>query len=119
MLERLLILVLLFAAIAVVVAVRRGLLAARRRRLLGRVLDPSAVPEGDVPTILAFSTATCAQCRRLQAPALQTLQEELGDGVKVVHVDAIQRGDLAATYRILTVPATVVLAPGGRVAALN
>jgi thioredoxin-like negative regulator of GroEL len=69
--------------------------------------------------VIAFSTQTCVQCKRLQTPALHTLQAELGDAVRIVHVDAIERDDLASTYKILTVPATVVLTPEGRVAALN
>jgi hypothetical protein len=122
MVERLLILALLVVAVALLIALGRVLLAARRNSLLGRVVSPTwagAAPTRGVPTILAFSTATCAQCRRLQTPALQTLQDELGSAVEIVHVDAIERGDLASTYRILTVPATVVLTPGGRVAAFN
>lgn len=71
------------------------------------------------PTLIAFSTPSCAACHATQKPALVELERRLGGGVRVIHVDAAARPELAARFGILTVPATVVLDPGGRVAAAN
>jgi thioredoxin-like negative regulator of GroEL len=69
--------------------------------------------------ILAFSSADCTQCHRLQTPALQRLQERLGDTVSVIDVDAPSSPELASRYQVLTVPTTVILDATGKVHAIN
>lgn len=69
--------------------------------------------------ILAFSSDDCAQCHRLQTPALRRVIEARGDAVAVVDVDAPSAPDLAKRYNVLTVPTTVVLDATGRARAVN
>jgi thioredoxin-like negative regulator of GroEL len=69
--------------------------------------------------ILAFSSADCTQCHRLQSPALQRLKERLGDTISVINVDAPSSPELASRYQVLTVPTTVVLDATGKVHAVN
>jgi thiol-disulfide isomerase/thioredoxin len=76
------------------------------------------VPDGR-PTVVAFSTPTCAACRTAQRPALAALEERFPGRVRVVLVDAAERPEVAGAFSVLTVPATVVLEPGGAVVAAN
>lgn len=121
--ERLLVLT---AAAAVVAALVLGgrLLAARRLRRL-RALQPGALwrvlglaPDGR-PSVVAFSTPSCAACRTAQRPALAALEERAQGRVRVVHVDAAEHPDAARALGVMTVPATVVLDARGAVLAAN
>jgi thioredoxin-like negative regulator of GroEL len=69
--------------------------------------------------ILAFSSVDCTQCHRLQTPALQRLQERLGNTVSVIDVDAPTSPELTSRYQVLTVPTTVILDATGKVHAIN
>jgi thioredoxin-related protein len=69
--------------------------------------------------ILAFSSADCPQCHRLQAPALQHVLEARGPAIAVVEVDAPTSPELTHHYQVLTVPTTVVLDAKGRALAVN
>lgn len=71
-------------------------------------------------TILYFTTPQCVQCRRQQTPILEELVRWLGsDGLAVEKIDATSRPDLAARYRVLTVPTTVVVDHTGKPTAIN
>lgn len=97
----------------------------QRRRVLAAA--PSAegmyerehAGEGVGVRILAFSSDDCAQCHRLQTPALRRVREARGDTVAVVDVDAPSTPDLTKRYSVLTVPTTVVLDASGRARAVN
>ena len=99
---------------------------ARRRRALAAA-PPGIFPEnndGEIQArppvqILAFSSATCHQCRQLQAPALKRVLDQRGTDVAVVDVDAPAEPELAQHYQVLTVPTTVVLDATGRARAVN
>ena len=123
MVERLLIVAAI--ALLVVVLIAGGRALARRRLSELREADPGrlwaglgAEPDGR-PTVVAFSTPSCGACRTAQEPALTALQAKLGDGLRVIHVDAADRPEVASTFGVLTVPATVVLDRRGRVAVAN
>ena len=75
--------------------------------------------EGMQPSLLYFSSETCAPCRYQQAPAVDALRDTLGDRANFQEYDAVEHHELASKYRVLTVPTTVVIAPGGDVAAIN
>jgi len=119
--------VLVLTAVAVLVGalVMGGRLLAGRR--LGRLrgADPEllwsalgVVPDGR-PAVVAFSTPSCAACHTAQRPALAALEERTQGAVRIVHVDAAERPDVAGAFGVMTVPATVVLDAGGRVLAAN
>jgi len=76
------------------------------------------LPDGR-PTVVAFSTPSCAACWTAQKPALAALQERVRDGVRVIAVDAAQQPRVARAFGVLTVPATVVLDQSGGVLAAN
>lgn len=75
----------------------------------------------DAPVrILAFSSADCTQCHRLQRPALRRVQDALGETtVEVVEIDGPSSPELTKRYNVLTVPTTVVLDATGRARAIN
>lgn len=62
-----------------------------------------------VPTIVYFTTPTCAPCRLQQTPTLQKLQQEMGDALRVIRVDATQDPDTADRWGVFSVPTTFVL----------
>ena len=73
----------------------------------------------DRPTLLYFSSDSCAPCRFQQAPAIAA-SDRLKDGrARLQEYDALEHPDLARRYRVLTVPTTVVVAPCGDVVAVN
>lgn len=117
--ERLLLLIGLGVALTLLVlAARRW--AQRRVRLV------AATPAQDLwgllqlepdgrPAVLAFSTASCAECL-VQARILDRVSAE---GIRVLRVDAAQRPDVAGAFGVITVPSTVVMDDGGAVVAVN
>ena len=110
--------------VALAMIVARWWVRDRDRR---RVATPSRLlwdalevrPDGR-PTIVAFSTPSCAVCKSAQMPALNELVDRLGpESVRVIQVNAAERPHVAAAFGILTVPTTIVLANDGQVATTN
>jgi thiol-disulfide isomerase/thioredoxin len=63
-----------------------------------------------VPTIVYFTTPTCAPCHLQQTPTLERLQQELGSaGLHVIRVDATQNPDAAERWGVFSVPTVFVL----------
>lgn len=81
--------------------------------------DTIATSQSAPVRILAFSSADCRQCHQFQTPALQRVLAVHGDTVAVTDVDATVEQQLVQTYRVLTVPSTVVLDAQGHVHAVN
>ena len=73
----------------------------------------------DLPTLLYFSSGDCAPCRLQQSPILASLRKTMEERVHFREYDAVSHPDLANRYRVLTVPTTVVIRPGGSVLAVN
>jgi thioredoxin-like negative regulator of GroEL len=112
------------AALAAVLALAGRALAVRRLRGLRRA-EPADLwaalgtePDGR-PAVVAFSSPSCAACRTAQDPALAELQARLEGGVRVIHVDAAERPEVARRFGVLTVPSTVVLDRRGAVTDAN
>jgi hypothetical protein len=120
--------VLLLLAIGggLLVLLGRRFVESQRRRALSAAA-PSSLPEmgtGETATntavrILSFSSPDCQQCKRLQAPTLERVLEARGETVTVVKIDATTDQDFVRTYRVLTVPSTVVLNTEGKAHAIN
>lgn len=123
MITRLLILLLVIVVVAAAYALL-GRWQRRRVQTLGQaalalpIAVASQIAAGRA-AVLAFSTASCAECRTRQAPALARLRARLGDDVAVVSLDALDHPDLVAQLGILTVPSTVVLNESHQVRHLN
>jgi thioredoxin-like negative regulator of GroEL len=71
------------------------------------------------PTLLYFSSETCVPCRTQQKPVVSRLRQQMGGNIRVEEHDALLNPELARRYRVFTVPTTVVVAPDGRVVAVN
>jgi thioredoxin-like negative regulator of GroEL len=104
-----------FAAIAVVAMALRAQQARQRRHLLGQVVGT----DGEAPTILFFSGATCTICHTAQRPALERLVPELDGRVLVREVDIADEPALARRFEVMSLPTTVLLDGDGRARAVN
>ncbi len=68
-----------------------------------------------VPTIVYFSTPTCAPCRLQQTPILDQLRHELGDEhLRLICVDATEDPDVADQWGVFSVPTLFVLDAEGQ-----
>ncbi len=68
-----------------------------------------------VPTILYFTTPTCAPCRLQQTPVLDQLQRELDDEhLRLIRVDATENPDAADRWGVFSVPTLFVLNAEGQ-----
>lgn len=71
--------------------------------------------ETGIPTIVYFTTPTCAPCRLQQTPILDQLQDELGaEGLRLIRVDACAEPETAAHWGVLSVPTLFVLDTQGQ-----
>lgn len=99
---------------------RRLVLATHASDAFMRRFSPTRAERGAAtPRILAFSSPYCSPCHTLQEPALRRVAEHLGAGVAIETVDATEHPDLAARYRVMTLPATVVFDAAGHPSAVN
>ena len=74
-------------------------------------------PDGR-PTLVTFSTPSCAACHQAQAPAARDVVERLHD-VRHVNVDAAAQPNVAKAFGVQTVPSSAVLASAGQLVAVN
>jgi len=125
MLERTAVLLVLAALVSLAVVSVRAWNRRRVQRLLATAnVAPfwqslGEAPDGR-PTLVTFSTPSCAACRSAQAPAVRAVEAQLGAAeVRVIRVDAARRPEIARAFGVQTVPSTVVLAGAGRVVAVN
>jgi thiol-disulfide isomerase/thioredoxin len=119
MLERALLTIVLVVLVAAAIAGARALLSRRDRRTVARLNASRAVESGPgAPRIIYFTTETCVICRMQQIPALDALQTALPD-LQVERHDAIEDGDLASEYGVLTVPTTAVYDRDGQLVTIN
>jgi thiol-disulfide isomerase/thioredoxin len=66
------------------------------------------------PTVLYFTTPTCVPCKTVQRPALQRLQEQVGESVQVVEIDASASPEVASQWGVLSVPTTFIIDSQGK-----
>ncbi len=122
--ERLVIVLVAFVAVAVAISVAKGW----NRRNVKTLTQVAGVEMwanlGEAPdgrrALVSFSTPSCAACQTAQAPAVIAAEAHLGpESVRVIKIDAARQPDVARAFGVLTVPSTIVLAPNGRVVAIN
>jgi thiol-disulfide isomerase/thioredoxin len=104
------------AAFVILTAQRR-----RQQQLIGRVVEAGASDRVTVeqPSILFFTGENCTICHTAQKPAIDTLSAALDYDVQIREIDVAVQPDLARTYRVMSLPTTIVLNPGGEVLAIN
>ena len=78
-------------------------------RLKNRTVNSDLAVRIGLPSLLYFTTPSCAPCRTIQRPAIHRLQEKIGDQLHVIEVDAFLRPEVASQWGILSVPTTIVL----------
>ncbi|HWF57578.1 MAG TPA: thioredoxin family protein [Candidatus Dormibacteraeota bacterium] len=107
---------LVLALAAAVLALQRS----RQRRLIGALLPHGADPanRGASPDILYFTGENCTVCHVAQRPALRRLRG-LIDDVAIREIDVALDPGVARSYRVMTLPTTVVLDRSGRATAVN
>lgn len=106
--------VLVVAAAAAVLALQ----GRSQRRLVGTAVRGSFRDDTERPDILYFTGANCTVCHVAQRPALGRLRSLVGD-VAIREIDVARDPAAARRYRVMTLPTTVVLDPGGRTVAVN
>lgn len=72
-----------------------------------------------VPAIVYFTTPTCAPCKTVQRPALLEVEREFGETLQIVTIDAMERGDAADSWGVMTVPTTFILDGRGATREVN
>jgi thioredoxin-like negative regulator of GroEL len=72
-----------------------------------------------VPAILYFTTPMCVPCRTMQGPTLTRLQEELGETVQIIRVDACEDVDAAERWGVFSAPTLFILNGQGLPCAVN
>lgn len=75
----------------------------------------SKVLQADKPVMVDFFATWCGPCKRL-APIIDELASELSGKVDVYKLDIDQSSDIAAKYRVSSVP-TIMVFEGGSVKA--
>ena len=120
--ERLLLLLAVAALLALAVVIVRAWNARRTRQLA--TSEPRAlfsalgvVPDGR-PTVVSFSSPSCAACHQAQTPAVHAVIQRTR-GVRHVEVDTAAQPQVARAFGVLTVPSTAILASSGHLVALN
>jgi hypothetical protein len=102
------------------VAAALGVQRSWQRRLVGTTVRGTAIGVAGAVNcdILYFTGDSCTVCHVAQRPALARLRALLHD-VEIREIDVALEPALARSYRVMTLPTTVVLNADGRTVALN
>jgi thioredoxin 1 len=71
----------------------------------------ATVLEAQQPVLVDFSAEWCGPCKAI-APVMRTLAAEYGERLRVATVDIDANPQLAARYRVRSVPTVMLLAKG-------
>jgi thiol-disulfide isomerase/thioredoxin len=63
--------------------------------------------------IVYFTTPTCAPCKTVQRPAIDSVKKKLGERLQIIEVDASQQPGLAQDWGVLSVPTTFIIDTAG------
>lgn len=73
----------------------------------------------DKPVLVYFTTPTCAPCKTIQRPAIDSVLNLLGEKLHVVEIDASTHPDLAKVWGVMSVPTTFLLDSRGEARYVN
>jgi len=92
----------------------------RRADRLVSAVDPllSDLRKG-TPAVLLFTTPFCVPCKMVQIPALERLQQEMGERLQVIQIDACERPEDADRWGVLSAPTTFILDGSGTTRSVN
>jgi len=83
-------------------------------------VDPLlAVLRPGATAVVYFTTPGCVPCRTQQKPTLTRLQDELGEKLQVIQIDAVDQPETAERWGVMSVPTTFVISSDGRPVAVN
>ena len=63
------------------------------------------------PTLVDFFATWCGPCR-MQAPILEQIKDKIGDAGTIIKVDIDRNEELAARYRVQSVPTLIMFKNG-------
>jgi thioredoxin-like negative regulator of GroEL len=66
------------------------------------------------PAIVYFTTPTCAPCKTIQRPAIESIKKMLGEKLQVIEIDASEHTRIAKEWGVISVPTTYVLNADGK-----
>ncbi len=72
-----------------------------------------------IPAILYFTTPTCAPCKTLQRPAIESVKKSFGCNLQIIEIDANARPELADYWGVLSVPTTFIIDKKGEPMHIN
>jgi thioredoxin len=67
--------------------------------------------KGNVPVLVDFSAEWCSPCK-MMGPVLKQLKDRMSDKIKILKVDVDRNQDLAAIFRIQSVPTLMLFQNG-------
>lgn len=63
------------------------------------------------PTLVDFYASWCGPCK-MQAPILDKVKEKVGDTANVIKIDIDRNEQIAARYRVMSVPTIILFKDG-------
>ena len=75
----------------------------------------SEVLNSDIPVIIDFWATWCGPCKMI-APTIEEIANEYKGSIKVGKVNVDEEGELAAAFKIISIP-TIVLVKDGKITA--
>ncbi len=73
--------------------------------------DFQQIINSSTPTLVDFFATWCGPCK-MQAPILEQVKEKVGDKGTIVKVDIDKNNELAARYRVQSVPTLILFKDG-------